>query len=79
MIMGNLAIVQAKSVGGLQIADNEEVTIQGDPKNVIEQLVQKYAAMFGETSIDECREALMEVTPHPSEDMLPEILKQCKN
>ena len=75
MIMGNVAIMQAKSVGGLQIANNEVVSVEGDPKDVVQELVQKYAALFGQTSVEECREAITEVTPQPTKDMLPEILQ----
>jgi hypothetical protein len=75
MIIGPLAVNQAQAISGLDIADNNNIKIDGDGKSVLESLVKQYARLFGQASIEVCKDAVKEITPSiPSRD-LPDILQ----
>ena len=73
-IIGPLAVDQAKLVGGLQIQDNSDVVITGNPKQILSELVERYAAFFGQASIEVCRDAVREINPSIPPESLPENL-----
>lgn len=73
-IIGPIALEQAKKVAGLKIDDKaHEVELQGNEKEIIEKLVEQYQHLFGQTSVEVCKEAIkgMDVTS----DQLPALLK----
>lgn len=74
-IIGPLAVEQAQKVPGLSVDwDKHEVTIQGDQKEVIDRLVQRYSRIFGPASIEVCRNAARQLaTQVPAAD-LPKTL-----
>lgn len=75
-IIGPVAMEQASHVAGLKIdPQGNEITLTGDKKVILENLVKQYESLFGRTSIEVCKEAVHESkTPIPQED-LPDILK----
>ena len=74
-IIGPLALSQARKVEGIGISDSNAITIRGDQKHVLEDLVHQYELLFGRASIEVCRDAVREVKPTIPNDMLPDILK----
>jgi hypothetical protein len=76
-LMGHLAIDQARKVSGLNINDAHGLQIEisnPDFREVLSQLVKKYEELFGEISIEACKEAVKESrTAIPKQD-LPDIL-----
>lgn len=56
LVIGPLAWSEAKKVSGLSV-NGENVTIQGEPKAVIDKLVAQYERLFGRASREVCREA----------------------
>lgn len=74
-IIGPLALSQAKKVEGISFSGENSITIKGEPKHVVEELVRQYEHLFGNASIEVCKDAVKEITPAVSEEMLPDILK----
>ena len=60
-IIGPVAIEQAKQISGLQVASWEkgkhEVKVSGYESGVIDKLVQQYKELFGQISVEVCKEA----------------------
>lgn len=57
-IIGPLAVEQAKQVEGLQIDwAKHDIQLTGDKTLVVEHLVEQYQHLFGQTSVEVCREA----------------------
>lgn len=61
LIIGPLAWYEAEKVRGLKIIDQKtgEVELKnGDPKQVVDALVNQYERLFGKASHEVCREAV---------------------
>lgn len=74
-IIGPLAFDQARKVAGIQVDNTGNVTIAGDGKEVLNNLVHQYSELFGHASVEVCKEAIREITPTITPDVLPDILK----
>jgi len=74
-IIGPVALEQAKKIDGLEIINNDIIKINGNAKDILSQLVNQYAKLFGRASIEICREAVHEIKNPISMDELPEILR----
>jgi hypothetical protein len=73
-IIGPLALEQAKKVAGLKLSGTE-VTIEGDKTAVLEKLVEQYQALFGQTSVEVCKDAVKSVMGQLPADQVPALLK----
>lgn len=74
-VIGPLALDQAKKVAGLNIADMNHPILSGNAKEILAHLVEKYAELFGQASVEVCKEALKQIKTPPTSDQLPEILR----
>ncbi|KKQ98409.1 MAG: hypothetical protein UT24_C0004G0032 [Candidatus Woesebacteria bacterium GW2011_GWB1_39_12] len=75
-IIGHLAIEQANRVGGVKVSDDlSSVSISGNLKDVLEKLVLQYERLFGQASVEACKDALREVKSNISQEELPSILR----
>lgn len=77
-IIGPLAIEQANKVPGLKVSYTDNVNIQlenADPKEILNNLVEKYKELFGNTSVEVCKDAIKEAHYTIPPDDLPDILK----
>ena len=77
MIIGPLAWEQAGKVSNL-VVDKKTCVIEGrDPKKVVEDLVIRYAKLFGQASVDTCRVAAGRIVRDYGEknDALPQNLQ----
>lgn len=75
-IVGPLALEQAKKVSGLSINwEKKEIIFQGDHKQIVEKLVEKYQALFGQASVEVCKDAIKTFKSEVTKDMLPQILQ----
>ena len=72
-IIGPVAFEQAKKVPGLKIDEKHEVAIEGNEKAVLEQLVEQYQHLFGQASVEVCKDAIRNLQVPP--DNLPALLK----
>lgn len=58
LIIGPFAWSEAKKVKGLRVNPNtNQAEILGAPKVVLESLVKRYARLFGDASIEVCKDA----------------------
>lgn len=76
-IVGPLAVEQANKVTGLKVLDGQNITVSvsgSDDKKILAQLVEKYEVLFGRASIEVCKDAIREIRPKISAEVLPDIL-----
>lgn len=72
-IIGPVAWSEAKKVKGLQVNDHN-VKVEGEGKSVLENLVRQYETLFGEASVDVCKEAIRPLLSDTKKDEIPQIL-----
>ena len=76
-IMGPLAVERANNVDGVS-ADDSGIRIDShvtDTKKILAQLVGSYQELFGQTSVEVCKDAVRTIHVHISDKDLPDILK----
>ncbi|OGY61839.1 MAG: hypothetical protein A3F99_02220 [Candidatus Colwellbacteria bacterium RIFCSPLOWO2_12_FULL_43_11] len=75
-IIGPVAWDEAVKVQGITIdAQKNSISVTGDPKVVLEQLVGKYEGLFGNASLEICREATRKFIAQVPQEQIPQILK----
>lgn len=74
-IIGPVALEQARKVSGLEVSDAGNIKIHGNGKTVLTDLVKQYEKLFGQTSIEVCKEAVRSSKADVSKDDLPTILQ----
>jgi hypothetical protein len=75
-IIGPLAVEQAQQIRDLHVQwDKHEVTIDGDPIKVIDNLVQAYKQLFGQISVEVSKEAASTLLGRLQADRLPQTLR----
>lgn len=73
-IIGPVALEQAKKVPGLKVDwQKHEVALGGNEKTILESLVKQYQKLFGQTSIEVCKDAIKGL--QVPADSLPALLK----
>ena len=73
-IIGPLAWNEAAKVQALKITNNR-VTITGEGKIVIEHLVEQYELLFGQASVEACKDAVRPLIAKMNNIDLPQILQ----
>ena len=74
-IIGPLAVDQAKKVDGLQLDwEHKQVNLSRNPTEIINDLVEQYKQLFGQISVDVCKEAVSRLVGHMAKDQLPTSL-----
>lgn len=74
-IIGPIALEQAQKVQGIKVnMETHEVSLMGDKKNILDSLVRQYETLFGQASIEVCREAVSKFTSQVPKDQLPSVL-----
>lgn len=74
-VIGPLAVDQARKVAGLQVSETGDLSLTGNGKDILAHLVEQYEHLFGQASIEVCKDAVREVKPPIATDDLPDILK----
>lgn len=75
LIIGPIALDQAKKVAGLQVSGADDVKITGNKKEVLSNLVDQYAKLFGKASVEVCKEAFATVSSKIPPSDIPDTLK----
>lgn len=73
-IIGPLAWSEARKISGLEV-NGSIVTVKADGKKTLTLLVHRYELLFGQASIEACKDAIKELNSTLSENDLPEILR----
>ncbi len=74
-IIGPIALDQAKKVAGLEFSGVDDVKITGNKKEVLTNLVNQFAKLFGQASVEVCKEAFSQVSDKINPLEVPDILK----
>lgn len=74
-IIGPLAIEQARKVQGIKVGAKEEVSLEGNEKDVVDKLVNQYKEFFGQASVEVCKEAVKGLKKDLPADQLPKSLQ----
>ena len=74
-IIGPIALDQAKKVAGLEVGGVDDVKIIGNKKEVLGNLVNQYAKLFGRASVEVCKEAFSSISDKIPVTDVPDILK----
>lgn len=75
-VIGPVAVSQAEQVSGLSVDWNaKKVVISQDPKTVINHLVAQYKTLFGQISVEVCKEAVGRLQQGMSPEQLPTSLR----
>lgn len=75
-IIGPVAIERASHVEGLVVNWAEKsVTLTAEPNKVLSDLVNQYKELFGEISVEVCREAAIHSVGSGAIDKLPALLR----
>lgn len=73
-IIGPVAFEQARKVPGLRVDEQKhEVALEGNEKEILEKLVEKYKNLFGQASVEVCKDAIRNMQVPP--DNLPALLR----
>ena len=74
-IIGPIALDQAKKVSGLEVSGVDNIKVSGNKKEVLGNLVDQYAKLFGKASIEVCKEAFSSMSDKIPQTDIPDILK----
>lgn len=76
VIIGQMAIDQANQVPGLKVSPNlETITINGDSNEILHGLVNQYKQLFGQASVEACKDSIKEILPKISAGDIPDFLR----
>lgn len=75
-IIGPVALEQAKQVQGLKVdLQKGEIYFEGNQRDIVERLVEKYKGIFGQASVEVCREAAKKILVGVSKENIPPLLQ----
>ena len=75
-IIGPIALEQARKVQGLSVdMQKNEVKFTGSQKEIIESLIEQYKHLFGQASVEVCRDAAKNFISKMSKDQIPSQLQ----
>lgn len=75
-IIGPMAMEQAKKVSGLSFdATTNTVKFTGNKTTVLENLVEKYQELFGQASVEACKEAVKGIISNVPKEEVPVLLR----
>ncbi len=73
-IIGPLALEQARKVAGLEV-DDHHVRFKGNKIETLERLVEQYRQLFGQTSVEVCKEATHPLFSELPPQQIPSLLR----
>lgn len=74
-IIGPLALEQAKKVSGLTIKSVDDIVVTGDHKAALNNLVNQFSKIFGQASIQVCKDAFEAYQDKIPATEIPDVLK----
>jgi hypothetical protein len=75
IVIGPLAVNQANKVAGLHVKSADDLSIEGNGKEVIGKLVEQYAKFFGDASIIVCKDAAAQLLSQVKSEDMPDVFK----
>lgn len=74
-IIGPVALDQAKKVSGFTIISTEDIKITGNKKEALNNLVKQFEKLFGQASVQVCRDAFAPFSEKIPQTDIPDILR----
>lgn len=75
-IIGPIALEQARKVPGLKLDwQQHKVSLEGNKTQILASLVDQYKDLFGQASIEVCKEAVDRYRTQLTTDQLPQALR----
>ena len=75
-IIGPMAVEQANHVEGLKITQSLETIEEiGDGDQLLKSLISEYEKLFGQASVEACKESIKKIIPSISSNKVPEFLR----
>lgn len=75
-IIGPIALEQARKVQGLSVdMQKNEVKFAGNEKQIVESLIDQYKHLFGQASVEVCRDAARSFITQMPKDQIPAQLQ----
>lgn len=75
-IIGPVAVEQAGKVQGLKLNwGQHQVGLEGNKTAILEELVQQYKELFGQASVEVCKQAVADIISKISPPEIPESLR----
>jgi len=75
-IIGPVALEQARKVPGLKINWPKHVVVmEGDKKEIVEKLVEQYKYLFGQASVEVCKDAVKDLVSTIPKTQMPQFLQ----
>ena len=75
MLIGSIAWEQAAQVKGLQVQDKLITVVSYEPKQAIDELVERFSNIFGPAAVEVSKDAVSNLVPQYTPDQLPDVLK----
>lgn len=74
-IIGPIALDQARKVSGFTITNVDDLKITGNKKEALGNLVKQFEKLFGQASIQVCKDAFEPFSEKIPQTDIPDILK----
>ena len=75
-LIGPVAVERAKMVGGMTLDwPKKTVSFTGEPSSVIDSLVDQYKVLFGQISVEVCKEAVGSILNGLNSEEVPSSLR----
>jgi hypothetical protein len=75
-IIGPIALEEASKVSGLKVdLQKRQIQFEGNEKDIVEKLVEKYRDFFGQASVEVCKEASRKILVGVSKENIPPLLQ----
>ena len=74
-VIGPVAVEQAGKVPGLKVDwQKHEIAFDGNKKDILEKLVEQYKGLFGQASVEVCKDAVKGIISQVPKDQVPTLL-----
>lgn len=75
-IIGPIALEQARKVAGLSIDwQKKDIQFTGNKTDVLEKLIEQYKSLFGQASVEACKEAVQTIISKLPDNQRPPLLR----
>ena len=70
------ALQQAQKVKGLKVdLKNHDISFSGDKTEIVEDLIEQYKKLFGQASVEMCKDAVKGIITQVPASQVPPLLK----
>jgi len=75
-VIGPIALEQAQKVKGLKVdLKNHDISFEGNKTDIVENLIEQYKKLFGQASVEMCKDAVKGIITQVPSSQVPPLLK----